>query len=196
MTRARLVLGSEALRTRFDAVREAVISAPRDAAALRQEIVAMRERVRQANPVRSDKFDVKHSPGGMVDAEFAVQYVVLSQSGAHPQLLGNVGNIALLQRAAEAGLLPAGVGNSGLPPTAQRAAQSAAGRGLARSRAGHTSARTQRRAGAVGGGVWRWRADRRAAVMRLHCAALESRVCPWRAGDSLWRRAPIIPAPL
>ena len=112
MTRARFVLGSEALRARFDAVREAVISAPRDAAALRQEIVAMRERVRQANPVHSDKFDVKHSPGGMVDAEFAVQYLVLSQSGAHPQLLGNVGNIALLQRAEEAGLLPAGVGSA------------------------------------------------------------------------------------
>jgi glutamate-ammonia-ligase adenylyltransferase len=112
MTRARFVLGSEALRTRFDAVREAVISAPRDAAALRQEIVAMRERVRQAHPVRSDKFDVKHSPGAMVDAEFAVQYLVLSQSGMYPQLLGNVGNIALLQRAEETGLLPAGVGNA------------------------------------------------------------------------------------
>ena len=112
MTRARFVLGSEALRTRFDAVREAVISAPRDAAALREEIVAMRERVSQANPVRSDKFDVKHSPGAMVDAEFAVQYLVLSQSGTHPQLLGNVGNIALLQRAEETGLLPVGVGNA------------------------------------------------------------------------------------
>ena len=112
MTRARFVLGSEALRARFDAVREAVISAPRDAAALRQEIVTMRERVAQANPVHSDKFDVKHSPGGMVDAEFAVQYLVLSQSAAHPQLLGNVGNIALLQRAEETGLLPAGVGNA------------------------------------------------------------------------------------
>ena len=112
MTRARFVLGSEALRQRFDAVREAVISAPRDATALRQEIVAMRERVSQANPVRSDKFDVKHSPGAMVDAEFAVQYLVLSQSGTHPELLGNVGNIALLQRAEETGLLPAGVGNA------------------------------------------------------------------------------------
>ena len=112
MTRARFVLGSEALRARFDAVREAVISAPRDAAALRQEIVAMRERVRQANPVRNDKFNVKHSQGGMVDAEFAVQYLVLSQSATHPELLGNVGNIALLQRAEKTGLLPAGVGNA------------------------------------------------------------------------------------
>lgn len=112
MTRARFVLGSEALRARFDAVREAVISAPRDAAALREEIVTMRERVRQAHPVHSDQFDVKHSPGAMVDAEFAVQYLVLSQSGTHPQLLGNVGNIALLQRAEAGGLLPGGVGQA------------------------------------------------------------------------------------
>ena len=112
MTRARFVLGSEALHARFDAVREAVISAPRDAAALRQEIVGMRQRVGEAHPVRSERFDVKHSPGGMVDAEFAVQYLVLSQSAAHRELLGNVGNIALLQRAEQTGLLPAGVGNA------------------------------------------------------------------------------------
>jgi glutamate-ammonia-ligase adenylyltransferase len=112
MTRARFVLGSEVLRPRFDAVREAVITAPRDAAALRQEIVAMRDKVRTAHPVRGGKFDVKHSTGGMVDAEFAVQYLVLSQSAAHPDLVANVGNIALLQRAEADGLLPPGVGQA------------------------------------------------------------------------------------
>ncbi|WP_027017025.1 bifunctional [glutamate--ammonia ligase]-adenylyl-L-tyrosine phosphorylase/[glutamate--ammonia-ligase] adenylyltransferase [Comamonas composti] len=124
MTRARFVLGSEDLQTedaaapdgglaleaRFDAVREAVITAPRDAAALRDEIVGMRERVRTAHPVRSGLFDVKHSPGGMVDVEFAVQFLVLSQSARHPELVANVGNIALLLRAEQAGLLPQGVG--------------------------------------------------------------------------------------
>ncbi len=112
MTRARFVLGSEALRARFDAVRQGVITAARDAAALRQEIMAMRERMRAAHPVAPEQFDVKHSPGGMVDAEFAVQYLVLSQSAAHPELQDNVGNIALLQRAEAAGLLPAGVGHA------------------------------------------------------------------------------------
>ncbi|MEK9950727.1 MAG: glutamine-synthetase adenylyltransferase, partial [Curvibacter sp.] len=110
MTRARFVMGSAALGQRFDAVREAVIRAPRDPAALRQEIVAMREKVRQAHPVQGERFDVKHSPGGMVDAEFAVQYLVLSQSGQHPALAANTGNIALLRAAEAAGLLPAGVG--------------------------------------------------------------------------------------
>lgn len=110
MTRARFVLGSENLQQRFDEVRTAVITAPRDAVSLKEEIVGMRERVRAAHPVRGELFDVKHSPGGMVDAEFAVQYLVLSQSAQHPELTGNVGNIALLQRAEAAGLLPAGVG--------------------------------------------------------------------------------------
>ena len=110
MTRARCVLGEPALAARFDAVREAVITAPREVPALKQEIVAMRQRVRAAHPVKADRFDVKHSAGGMVDAEFAVQFLVLSQSADHPELIPNVGNIALLQRAEQAGLLPSGVG--------------------------------------------------------------------------------------
>lgn len=112
MTRARFVLGSESLRARFDAVREAVITASREAQSLRQEIVAMRDKVRAAHHDRDGQFDVKHSRGGMVDAEFAVQYLVLSQSAAHPELIGNVGNIALLQRAEAVGLLPPGVGEN------------------------------------------------------------------------------------
>ena len=128
MTRARFILGSEdlpgaggaapasaphpTLRERFDAVRRAVITAERDPAALRQEIQAMRARVGSAHPAPQGQFDIKHSPGGMVDAEFAVQYIVLSQSAIHPGLVDNVGNIALLQRAEVAGLLPAGVGQA------------------------------------------------------------------------------------
>ncbi len=112
ITRARFVLGEESLRRRFDAVRQAVITAPRDALALKQEIVSMRDKVRAARPVNGDRFDVKHSRGGMVDAEFAVQMLVLSHSAAHPELVPNVGNIALLQRAEAAGLLPAGVGQA------------------------------------------------------------------------------------
>jgi glutamate-ammonia-ligase adenylyltransferase len=112
MTRARFVLGSDALRARFDAVRLSVISAPRERTGLHDEIVAMRARVRAGHPVRDGRFDVKHSLGGMVDAEFAVQFLVLSQSAAHPALAENAGNIALLERAESAGLLPPGIGHA------------------------------------------------------------------------------------
>ena len=101
---------ADALVERFNAVRHAVITAPRDRAALKAEIVGMRDRMRQAHSVRDGLFDVKHSPGGMVDAEFATQYLVLAHSGDHPALEPNLGNIALLRRAEEAGLLPEGVG--------------------------------------------------------------------------------------
>jgi glutamate-ammonia-ligase adenylyltransferase len=137
ITRARFVLGEEdiapalspaevdtgrgnpephSLHRRFDEVRLAVISAVRDIPALQREIVAMRQKVRAAHPIKGektgDKFDVKHSPGGMVDVEFVVQFLVLSQSRAHPELADNVGNIALLQRAEAVGLLPPGIGEN------------------------------------------------------------------------------------
>jgi glutamate-ammonia-ligase adenylyltransferase len=110
MTRARFCLGSPELKTRFDEVRANVINAKRDQAALRQEIVAMRDKLRAAHTVKPDLFDVKHSAGGMVDVEFAVQYLVLAHAQQHASLLANVGNIALLLSAEKVGLLPAGVG--------------------------------------------------------------------------------------
>ena len=112
MTRARFVMGVQSLQPAFDAVRLAVIRAPREADSLRAEIVAMRERVRSAHTVRPDAFDVKHSPGGMVDVEFVVQYLVLLHTATHPALGDNAGNIALLQRAEEAGLLQPGMGRA------------------------------------------------------------------------------------
>ena len=122
MTRARMVppsaptagasSPSDPLTARFDAVRHAVITAPRDHAALRGEIIAMREKMRNAHPIRDGLFDIKHSPGGMVDAEFVTQYLVLAHTAQHPELAPNLGNIALLRRAEDAGLLPAGVGQA------------------------------------------------------------------------------------
>ncbi len=103
---------SDTLTERFNTVRHAVITAPRDHAALRGEIIAMREKMRAAHTVRSGLFDVKHSPGGMVDAEFTTQYLVLAHTARHPELAPNLGNIALLQRAEQAGLLPAGIGQA------------------------------------------------------------------------------------
>ena len=110
MTRARCVLGNTALQARFEAVRSGVITSPRDQTALREEIHSMRERVRASHKTKAQVFDVKHSPGGMVDIEFAVQFLVLAHSHAHPALRANSGNIALLQAAQDAGLLSGDIG--------------------------------------------------------------------------------------
>jgi glutamate-ammonia-ligase adenylyltransferase len=112
ITRARFCAGPASLGERFEAVRRGVIGAPRDGIKLREEVRAMRHKVASARPVKAGLFDVKHSEGGMMDAEFAVQYLVLAHANRHPPLLDNVGNIALLQRAEALGLLPAGVGTA------------------------------------------------------------------------------------
>ncbi|CAN5807218.1 bifunctional [glutamate--ammonia ligase]-adenylyl-L-tyrosine phosphorylase/[glutamate--ammonia-ligase] adenylyltransferase [soil metagenome] len=112
ITRARFCAGPRALAPQFEAVRRAVLSAPRDPVALAIEVQNMREKVRAARPVKAGLFDVKHSPGGMMDAEFAVQYLVLAHAAKQPELLDNVGNIGLLQRAEGCMLLPPGVGRA------------------------------------------------------------------------------------
>jgi glutamate-ammonia-ligase adenylyltransferase len=112
LTRARWCAGAADLAPRFEAVRRQVLAAERDPAALRAEIETMRDKLRAAHPVRGGLFDVKHSAGGMIDAEFAVQYLVLAHAARQPALLDNAGNIALLLRAEAAGLLPPGLGQA------------------------------------------------------------------------------------
>ena len=99
-----------ALAARFERVRRGVLSAPREPDALREEVRAMREKVRQSRPVPEGRFDVKHSAGGMMDAEFVVQLLVLTHAAHHEALQANSGNIALLHAAEACGLLPPGVG--------------------------------------------------------------------------------------
>jgi glutamate-ammonia-ligase adenylyltransferase len=107
LTRARFVCGDAAIGAAFEALRREVLCAARDAGKLREEVLAMREKMHAGHVNNSELFDLKHDGGGIVDVEFCVQYLVLRHSAAHPELADNVGNIALLLRAGTAGLVPA-----------------------------------------------------------------------------------------
>ncbi|HWS74751.1 MAG TPA: bifunctional [glutamate--ammonia ligase]-adenylyl-L-tyrosine phosphorylase/[glutamate--ammonia-ligase] adenylyltransferase [Quisquiliibacterium sp.] len=109
LSRARFAAGDREIGAAFEAERRAILARPRDRAALRGEVVAMRRKMHEGHPNRSALFDLKHDEGGMVDIEFVVQYLVLAHSIDHPGLLDNVGNIALLRRAGAAGLIDAGL---------------------------------------------------------------------------------------
>ena len=67
----------------------------------------MRQKMRDGHPNATELFDIKHDAGGIVDVEFAVQYLILLKSKDYPALLDNVGNIALLKRCGELDLMPA-----------------------------------------------------------------------------------------
>lgn len=107
LTRARFVCGDAAIGAVFETLRREVLCLPRDAVKLREAVLAMREKMRAGHANASDLFDLKHDRGGIVDVEFSVQYLVLRQCAAHPELADNVGNIALLLRAGAAGMIPA-----------------------------------------------------------------------------------------
>lgn len=85
---------------------------PRDPDKLRADVLAMRRKMLDGHPNPSGLFDLKHDQGGLVDVEFAVQYLVLAHACQQPEMAANVGNIALLRRAGELGLIPADLGQA------------------------------------------------------------------------------------
>jgi len=105
LTRARFSAGNPAVGLEFDLVRSEVLSQHRNTNQLRTEILEMRRKVHAGHPNISAEFDLKHDSGGMVDIEFIVQFFVLAYSHQYPQLIGNLGNIALLRIAGEADLI-------------------------------------------------------------------------------------------
>jgi len=107
LTRARYAAGDTAVGACFERIRAEVLVQPRDAAALRDEVLAMRDKISAGHPNHSGDFDLKHDRGGMVDVEFVTQYLVLCHAATHRVLVNNLGNITLLRLAAEAGLIPA-----------------------------------------------------------------------------------------
>lgn len=107
LTRARFCAGNPELGARFEAIRREILCLPRDPAKLREEVLAMRQKMRDAHPSRPGLFHLKHDPGGLIDVEFLVQYLVLAHAHEHPELTANTGNIALLRCAADLGLIDA-----------------------------------------------------------------------------------------
>jgi glutamate-ammonia-ligase adenylyltransferase len=97
LTRARFCAGDTAIGARFEALRTEVLRQPRETAKLKEDVLSMRKKMRDANPNRSTLFDLKYDAGGMIDIEFIVQFMVLCHAAQYEQLTGDIGNIALLK---------------------------------------------------------------------------------------------------
>jgi [glutamine synthetase] adenylyltransferase / [glutamine synthetase]-adenylyl-L-tyrosine phosphorylase len=105
LTRARFCAGDAAIGRAFESEREKILRLARAPEPLLEEVLAMRRKMHEGHPNHSQQFDIKHDEGGMVDIEFLVQTLVLRFSHQHPELTGNLGNIALLRIAGELGLI-------------------------------------------------------------------------------------------
>jgi [glutamine synthetase] adenylyltransferase / [glutamine synthetase]-adenylyl-L-tyrosine phosphorylase len=106
LIRARVVVGDEGVKARFDEIRRQILSQPRDVEKLQAEVVEMREKMRASlDKSTPQQFDLKQGAGGIVDIEFMVQYTVLRWAHEHPELLVWSDNIRLLETLSGLGLL-------------------------------------------------------------------------------------------
>ena len=105
LTRARWCAGDAALAAPFEVIRNEVLATSREKQKLKNEIIAMRDKMRAEKKDRADALDLKHARGGIVDVEFIVQYLILAYSAEHAEFLGNLGNFALLMRAGALGII-------------------------------------------------------------------------------------------
>lgn len=86
--KARPVNGDPEVCERFKKIRRRIIAMGRDQAELAREVLEMREKMRKTHSAdTAGRFDLKQDPGGIVDIEFLVQYLVLLHAGAHEILV-------------------------------------------------------------------------------------------------------------
>jgi glutamate-ammonia-ligase adenylyltransferase len=111
LARARGIAGCTETLEGFEAIRKSILCQQRDRAALRQEVIDMREKMRTAlgSPVKpeqeSEVFHVKHDNGGIIDIEFMVQYLVLAHASEFPELTRYSDNIRQMEELGRAGVI-------------------------------------------------------------------------------------------
>ena len=86
LTRARVLTGPAALRGRLDVAINDVLARPRDGAKLAADVRDMRQRIATEKGA-AGCWDLKLAPGGMVDIEFLVQFLLLKHAAAKPGVL-------------------------------------------------------------------------------------------------------------
>ncbi|ASG22152.1 bifunctional [glutamine synthetase] adenylyltransferase/[glutamine synthetase]-adenylyl-L-tyrosine phosphorylase [Nitrospirillum viridazoti] len=105
LTRARVLTGPPALRTRLAEAIHAVLVQPRDPDKLLADVADMRVRMDKEHHTK-DPWSVKHVRGGMVDIQFLVQYLTLRHAADHPGIL-DPNTTGALARLRDTGLLDA-----------------------------------------------------------------------------------------
>ncbi len=84
LTRARPIAGNAKTGESFTTIRQQVLIMPRDKALIREEISAMRNRIRAEH---KDGYPLKHGPGGLLDVEFVVQLGLLINADIYPEVI-------------------------------------------------------------------------------------------------------------
>ena len=96
LIRARFVTGNALIEQEFDRIRSSVLRQSRDVKQLLQEVVAMREKMRQHLANKSAEFDIKQDAGGLVDIEFMTQAGVLIYAEENADCIKHTATLRLI----------------------------------------------------------------------------------------------------
>lgn len=108
LLRSRAVAGDPAVREAYENLRKRALTHYVRREQLREDVAQMRERMRrELSRGDAEQFDLKQDAGGVADIEFLVQYLVLRDAPAHPELIVWSDNIRQLDALADSGLLSA-----------------------------------------------------------------------------------------
>ena len=103
MTRARVVAGDAPLAKKVTGVIERLVRRPREIQPLARSVRAMRMRIFKEHG-SADPWNLKHAKGGMVEIEFAAQFLVLAHAARFPTLHRQA-TTEVIDQATEQGLL-------------------------------------------------------------------------------------------
>jgi glutamate-ammonia-ligase adenylyltransferase len=108
LLRSRSVAGAPAVREAFENERRDILTHWVERARLREEIASMRRRMRaELSAGGPGRFDIKQDPGGLADIEFLVDYWVLANAEAWPELVEFPDNVRQLEALERTGLVSA-----------------------------------------------------------------------------------------
>ncbi|WP_394753185.1 bifunctional [glutamate--ammonia ligase]-adenylyl-L-tyrosine phosphorylase/[glutamate--ammonia-ligase] adenylyltransferase [Crenothrix sp.] len=97
LVRGRFIAGDIHLKTHYEAIRQRILSLPRDTLALKKQVRDMRQKMREHLATKEiNKFDLKQSKGGIADIEFIVQFAVLALAAKSTALTTYTDNVRLL----------------------------------------------------------------------------------------------------
>ena len=98
LVRARPIAGSKDIIKEFDRIRDSVLRTPLEEGKLKEEVLAMRQKMRDHLDRSSDKlYDLKQGKGGMIDVEFISQYLLLKNAPIIPKMKLWTDNVRILE---------------------------------------------------------------------------------------------------
>ena len=102
LVRARFIYGHSKLCEKFNVIRESILGRKRDKKQLQQQVVEMRNKMRNhLDKSTETECDIKQAPGGLVDIEFLAQFLVLNYGVKEVALCRYSDNIRIFEQLAK-----------------------------------------------------------------------------------------------